>query len=404
MILVIRTGLDLLLENHLGQLRGRRLGLVTNHTGVTRDLVHAVDALTAAGLTLVALYGPEHGVRGGRQAGETIDSDRDSVTGVPLFSLYGVTETPTAQMLQGVDLLLIDLQDIGARFYTYPWTMVNVMKAAAQEGIPVWVLDRPNPIGGLESDVEGPLLDMRFASLTGLYPVPVRHGLTVGELALFVNGEYGLGCQLKVIPMDGWQREIWFQETGLDFVPMSPNTPGLDMMAVYCGTCLVEGTNLSEGRGTTRPFELVGAPWVDGLSLARTLNELELPGVRWRPTYFTPTFHKFAGEECQGVQVHVRDRRLIRPVELGVHLVATLRRLYPDHFAWREELRPNRPGKPFDRLIGTEDVRLSIERGESVREIRTRWAAGETEFSRRRRPYLLYSSSPGVGRDAVKLV
>lgn len=387
---MVRTGLDLLLTRHLSVLRGRRVGLVTNHTGVSRDLVHAADALVSAGVTLVALYGPEHGVRGGAQAGVSIDSARDPVTGIPLFSLYGATEIPSPEMLQGVDLLIVDMQDIGARFYTYPWTMVNVMTAASAAGIPVMVLDRPNPVGGLEQDVEGPLLDMRFASLTGLYPIPVRHGLTMGELAQFVNEEFGLNCSLHVIPMEGWRRELWFQETGLDFVPMSPNTPGLDMVAVYCGTCLIEGTNLSEGRGTTKPFEVVGAPWVDGLELARALNELALPGVRWRPTFFTPAFQKFAGEECAGVQIHVRDPRVIRPVALGVHLVAALRRLYPEQFAWREELRPNRPGRPFDRLIGTEDVRHAIERGESVPVITAAWAAGERDFTHRRRPYLLY--------------
>lgn len=387
---MVETGLDVLLTRHLPELAGRRVGLVTNHTGVTRDLQHGADALRAAGVNLVALYGPEHGVRGGAQAGVAVASATDPITGIPLMSLYGATERPTPEMLGGVDLLLVDMQDIGARFYTYPWTMVHVLAAAGQMGIPVWVLDRPNPIGGLARDADGPLLDMRFASLVGLYPVPIRHSLTMGELARYVNGEYNLGCDLRVIPMAGWRREMWWEETGLDFVPMSPNSPGLDMAVLYPGTCLIEGTNVSEGRGTTRPFEWIGAPWINGPELAQALNALELPGVRWRAIYFTPSFHKFAGQECQGVQPHVRDRRALRPVALGLHLVDTLRRLYPQQFAWREDQRPDRPGWPFDRLMGTDTVRLALEAGEPATAIIAAWAPGVAHFVNRRTPYLLY--------------
>jgi len=387
---LVATGLDLLLSRLVPELHGRRVGLVTNHTGVTRTLEHGVDALLAAGVNLTALYGPEHGVRGGAQAGISVDTSVDAATGIPMFSLYGETEKPTPDMLAGVDLLLVDLQDVGARFYTYPWTMVNVIVAAGSAGIPVWVLDRPNPIGGLQKDIEGPLLDPRFATLVGLYPVPTRHGLTVGELAHFVNREFNLGCDLRVITMQGWRRDMWFEETGLDFVPMSPNTTCMDMAALYCGTCLIEGTNLSEGRGTTKPFEVTGAPWVVGSQLARALNDLDLPGVRWREIYFTPTFHKFAGEDCQGVQAHVRDRRAIRPVALGIHLIDTLRRLYPERFAWRMDTRPLRPVPPFDRLMGTDATRLAMEAGASAREIIAGWAGDEAAFAERRRPHLLY--------------
>lgn len=387
---MVRTGLDVLLDRHVPELRGRRVGVLTNHTGVTRDLEHGVDALRAAGVRVTALFAPEHGVRGSTQAGEAVATSVDPVTGIPVYSLYGGTERPTAQMLAEVDVLLIDLQDIGARFYTYPWTAVHVMAAAAAAGIPVWVLDRPNPIGGLAQDVEGPLLDPRFASLVGLYPVPIRHGLTIGELARYVNGEFGLGCDLRVIPMIGWRREMWWEDTGLPFVPMSPNAPSADMAALYCGTCLIEGTNVSEGRGTTKPFEWIGAPWIDGPALARTLNALDLPGVRWRPVYFTPTFHKYAGQECQGVQPHVLDRRVLRPVALGVHLLAVLKRLYPERFAWRVDGQQGRPGLPIDRLAGTDALRLALDRGTPADAIVASWTSGEADFARRRVKYLLY--------------
>lgn len=382
----VLPGLSVLLSQRLDLVRGRRVGLVTNHTGVTPDLEHGADALLRAGVQVVALFGPEHGVRGDVPAGEPVASATDPATGLPVYSLYGETRRPTPAMLQGVDVLVVDLQDIGIRYYTYPYTMAYVMQAAAAQGIPCIVLDRPNPLGGVA--VEGPVLDPAFSSFVGLYPIPVRHGLTLGELALLFNRRFGIGCDLAVVPMAGWRREMVWEDTGLPFVPMSPNTTGPDMAFLYGGTCLVEGTNLSEGRGTAKPFEWVGAPWVDGAALARELNGRGLPGVRARPVFFTPLASKHAGQRCQGVQLHVLDRGALRPVALGLHLLDACRRLWPDRFAFLDP----QPGERrfFDLLMGTDQVRRQLEAGVPVEEIAAGWRQGEEEFRRLRAEFLLY--------------
>ena len=381
----VRPGLDVLLAERLDLVKGKRVGLITNPTGVRADLTSGIDALHAqAGVKLAALFGPEHGVRGQAQAGEAVQSGTDPRTGVPAYSLYGNVRQPTAEMLRGIDLLLFDIQDVGTRVYTYIWTMALAMQAAARHGVPFVVLDRPNPIAGLA--VEGPVLDRRFESFVGLYPIPVRHGMTAGELARLFNTEYGIGADLTVVSAQGWRRELWFDQTGLPWIMPSPNMPTLETATVYPGTCFVEGTNLSEGRGTTRPFELIGAPWIDPYALADDLNARGLPGVRFRPVYFAPTFSKHAGQTCGGVQLHVIDRQGFHPVATGVHLLDATRRRWPDRFQWQQS------GGSFsiDRLAGTDALRLALDRGMPPGQIIASWEEGVRGFLQLRQKYLFY--------------
>ncbi|TVZ91582.1 uncharacterized protein YbbC (DUF1343 family) [Streptomyces sp. BK340] len=318
-----------------------RLGLVTNHTGVLPDLRPAAHALLETGARLVALFGPEHGLHGTGQAGESEDAGTDPATGLPVHDTYGCVGERLDKLLidSGVDALVYDLQDIGARFYTYVWTMFDLMAAAARTGLRFVVADRPNPLGGLVS--EGPLLDPAWASFVGRAPIPVRHGLTCGELARHLNTSdvpqvAGVAADLTVIEAVGWRRDTGAEATGLPWVAPSPNMPTPATATVYPGTCLFEGTNLSEGRGTTQPFEIVGAPYIDA-RFAPSLAELALPGVRFRDLRFVPAFHKHAGRPLRGVQLHITDRELFAPVRTAVAMLATLRRLYPDDFAWRTE-------------------------------------------------------------------
>ena len=385
---MVLSGLDVLRREGHPWLRGRRVGLITNPTGVTHDLQSGIDILSRhPDCRLVALFGPEHGLRGDVQAGVPLEVTTDPHIGLPVYSLYGATQRPTPEMLQGVDLLIVDLQDGGVRFYTYLWTMAYAMQAAADHGIPILVLDRPTPLGG--EILEGPILNPAFASFVGLYPIPIRPGMTMGELARLFNGEYGIGAELDVVCCQGWQRGLWFDQTGLPWVMPSPNLPTLDSLTVYPGTCLIEGTNVSEGRGTTRPFELIGAPWVDAYRLAEAMNALKLPGVRFRPVFFTPTFGKYQGESCAGIQLHVCDRLALRPVALGVHLIQVLRQLHPEHFAWWPPREPE--GRwPIDLLAGNDTLRRQIEANVPADEIIANWEPGLREFAARRRPYLLY--------------
>jgi uncharacterized protein YbbC (DUF1343 family) len=381
----VRTGLEVLLAEGLPEIAGRRCGLITNPTGVDRHLRSGADLLRASDrLDLVALFGPEHGVRGDAQAGAPVAGGLDARTGLPVHSLYGNTRRPTPEMLDGLEALLFDLQDIGVRYATYASTLVHAQTAAAAAGIPVVVLDRPNPLSGLA--VEGDLLDPAFASFVGTHPIPVRHGLTLGELAGLVAAERGWPAPL-VVPMRGWRRARWFDETGLPWVQPSPNLPTLGSVTLYPGTCLVEGTNLSEGRGTTRPFEYVGAPWLDPFRLAEELGGRGLPGVAFRPASFTPMFSKHAGETCGGVQVHVTDRDALRPVELGLHLLHAVRRLDGGAFAWLE----GKGGPPFvDLLLGGDGPRRALEAGAEVAEITVDWPDRVAAFAERRRPFLRY--------------
>lgn len=382
----MKLGLEVLLEKQIALLRGRRVGLITNHTGVDPYFRSTVDLFhNHPEINLVALYGPEHGIRGGAQAGDHVTTDVDPATGLPVYSLYGATRRPSKEMLEGVDVLVYDIQDIGVRYYTYPYTLAYAMEAAKEFGLSVVVLDRPNPIGG--EIVEGNILDPAYASFVGLYPLPNRHGMTIGELARWFN--LTVGCDLTVVPMEGWTRSTWWDETGIPFVPMSPNSTCLEMSTLYGGTCLFEGTNLSEGRGTTKPFEQIGAPWIDGRRLADALNALNLPGVRFRSVYFTPTFSKHKDQQCEGVQVHIIDKKAIQAPLLGLHMVKTVRDLHPTEFGY---LPPYREGGKqfFDLLAGTDAWRTALEAGATVAEISATWAEQQKPFLAQRKSALIY--------------
>jgi len=383
----VKPGLEVLLEQKLGLVRGKRVGVITNHSAVTRDLAHIVDVLLGAGLKVTALYGPEHGVRGDIADGKEIPSGKDPRTGIPVFSLYGPTKKPTPEMLAGVDVILYDLQDVGARFYTYTYTMSYVMQACAENRKQFIVLDRPNPITGIA--VEGNMLQPGFGSFIGLHPMPIRHGMTIGELAAYFNDELHFGADLEIVPCQGWKRAMWFDQTGLPWVMPSPNMPTLDAGLLYPGTCFIEGTNVSEARGTSKPFEMAGAPWVDGYALAARLNSLDLPGVRFRPVHFIPSASKHQGAACGGVQVHIMKRDAVRAVDVGLHLVKTLHDIYPNDFQFRA---PGPSGKHFfDLLAGTDKIRLAIQAGVPVDEIVASWQNELGAFMRARQKYLLYS-------------
>nr|WP_246211714.1 DUF1343 domain-containing protein [Phytoactinopolyspora alkaliphila] len=354
-------------------LNAERIGLVTNYTGVMPDLRRSIDALVAAGVPVTALFGPEHGLRGTTQAGESEPATSDPESGLPLFDTYQHSGADLDALVSsaGIDALLLDLQDIGTRFYTYIWTMFDLLVSAARLDVPFGVLDRPNPLGG--GSVEGPLLDPSFASFVGRTPIPVRHGLTMGELARHLNSAAvpraaGRPAELTVVTMTGWARHTYFDGTGLPWVMPSVNIPTPDTALAYPGTGLFEGTNLSEGRGTTRPFELIGAPYVDG-KWAAALNERGLPGVRFRDVSFTPTFHKYAGEVLRGVQLHVSDRDAFRPVRTAVTMLHTLRLLYPDEFGWRAD-GPGFSGTHFvDLLWGSSALRDTVDAGEDPEQL-----------------------------------
>jgi uncharacterized protein YbbC (DUF1343 family) len=386
---VVRSGLDVLLSRPAA-VRGLRLGLIANPTAVTSRLVHAALALRKArGIRLAALFGPEHGIWADAQDLIEVEDSRDPMTGLPVFSLYGKTRVPTAAMLQGIDALVYDVQDVGARYYTFIYTMLHAMEACAEHGRVLVVLDRPNPLGGEQLD--GNLLDARFLSFVGMHPLVVRHGMTVGELALMFREERGLKLDLRIVRMRGWQRGMHFEETGLPWVLPSPNMPTVDTAFVYPGGCLVEGTNLSEGRGTTRPFELTGAPWLDPWRLAADLGRERLPGVAFRPTFFTPTFQKHAGRLCGGVQLHVTDRKRFPAFLAYLLLIAHARRQSPERFAWRDPpYEYEHVKRPIDILCGTDAVRRAIDDGTSPRAFLAAWSRERAAFQRRRRPFLLY--------------
>lgn len=381
----VRTGLDRLPE--MGELlRGLRVGLIANPSSVDASFRHARDVVAGLpGVTLAALFAPEHGFDAVEQDLVEIADTEDRV---PVHSLYGPTRRPTAAMLEGLDALVFDIQDVGSRYYTYVWTMAHAMEAAAEHGKRIVVLDRPNPIG---SAVEGNLIRDDHRSFVGLYSIPNRHGMTAGEIAGLVNRHYGIGADLVIVGCRGWTPDQWLDDTGLPFIPPSPNMPTLDTAAVYPGACLIEGTNLSEGRGTTRPFEVCGAPWVDGTRLAAALDEEELPGVHFRPVRFRPTFHKFAGEECGGVFQHVTDRDTYLPWRTGIAILNQARQLWPTEFDWRQppyEYELER--LPIDILAGSPDIREGIETGRTTVEIAD---AGNTDgggFGPIRDAFLLY--------------
>jgi beta-N-acetylhexosaminidase len=383
-----KLGLEVFLYQRLDLVAGRGVGLVAGASSIDSRLVSSVERLhTQPGVNLSALFGPEHGLRGEAQAGQHVNGYTDAITGLPVYSLYGDTQKPTPEMLKGVDVLVFDLQEGGVRFYTYLSTLAYVMQAATEHGLPVIVLDRPAFLNG--DVVEGPVLASDYTSFVGLYPIPIRYGMTAGEIAGLFNEAFGIGCDLTIVTMDGWRRSMWFDDTGLPFVPPSPNLPTLSAITVYPGTCLVEGTTLSEGRGTTKPFEYIGAPWIEAEALAAALNDLELAGVRFRAVYFTPAFSKYQGEACAGVHVFVTDRDVLRPVEVGLHLLALVRAMYPDHFGWRA---PWTAGGhyPIDLLSGGIQVRQHLDASQPIPDLVNGWQDELRTFSNLRAKYLLY--------------
>jgi len=380
----VRTGLDNV-TGHRSLFAGQRIGIIANHTAYDRQERFIVDVFKDIdGARVVALFSPEHGLYGVEEAGETIDDRRDPKYGLPVHRLYGRTRKPTPQMLEGIDVLVFDIQDVGVRFYTYISTMSLAMEAAAECGKLFIVLDRPNPIGGTR--VEGPILEPPLASFVGMHAIPVRHGLTVGELARMIDGQGwlagGVHVDLSVVPMTGWNRTMWHDQTGLVFRKPSPNMPDLETATVYPGLCLREGTNLSEGRGTTMPFRQFGAPWIEGLKLAARLNSLSLPGLTFHATTFTPTASKHEGLLCSGVRIEVTDRNRLEPFWSGVRIVNEIARMAPEQFEWRAD--------HFDRLCGTAAIREAIANRRPLPPLHETYLAACESFRRISRQYLLY--------------
>jgi len=373
------------------RLDGARVGVVCNPASVDRTLQHVADRLSAHPTArLTAIFGPQHGFRSDVQDNmiETRHA-HDEVRRVPVYSLYSETREPTAEMLRDLDALVIDLQDVGVRIYTYIYTLANCLKAARRHGVKVLVCDRPNPIGGVQ--VEGMVLVPGFESFVGMYPIPMRHGMTIGEIARLFNEHFGIGADLEVIPMDGWRRDMYFDATGLTWIISSPNIPTFDTTTVYPGGVLFEGTNVSEGRGTTRPFELLGAPWVVAERFAESMNRRGLPGVYFRPALFEPTFHKHAGKGCAGCQIHMTDRRTFRPVETGVALIEAFRVAAPDAFGWKPPPYEYEYDKmPIDCLAGSSTLREQIDAGIPACEIAQSWEPALADFVKVRKKFLLY--------------
>ena len=387
----VRLGLERLLDGPDRKLiKGQRIGLVCNPASVDSRLIHVSDRLATGDWTMTALFGPQHGFRSDLQE-NMIESPHahDARRRVPVHSLYSETREPTAEMLADVDVLVIDLQDVGTRIYTYIYTMANCLRAARRHGIRVVVCDRPNPING--DDIEGATLDPEYESFVGQFAIPMRHGLTIGEAARIFNDHFGIHAAVDVVPMDGWSRAMYYDATGLPWVLPSPNIPTLDTAIVYPGAVLFEGTLLSEGRGTTRPFELIGAPWIDGERFAEALNARRLPGAYFRPAFFEPTFHKHAKVLCGGCQVHVTDREAFEPMRVAVEMLAEFRREAPSEKLWRDppyEYEHVKP--PIDILYGSDRLRTGIDAGEDPASIVKDWRRDEEAFRELRRTFLLY--------------
>jgi uncharacterized protein YbbC (DUF1343 family) len=378
----VTPGVEVLLDDQKELLKGKKVGLITNPTGIDSKLNSIVDLLyNDPDIELTALFGPEHGVRGDAQAGSYVEFYIDEKTGLPVYSLYGQTKKPTPEMLENVEVLLFDIQDVGTRHYTYIYTMAYAMEAAKENNIPIVVLDRPNPQGGLSAD--GPVLEPEAASFIGLYPIPTKHGMTIGELANFFNEEYEIGADLTVVKMKGWKRSMDYDDTGLPFVLPSPNMPTVSTTIVYPATGLIEGTNLSEGRGTTKPFELIGAPYINSTDLAAELNSLSLPGVKFRAASFTPTFSKHAGKLSHGVEIYVTDREEFDAISTGLHIIKTIHGMYPNDFQFLSN-------NFFDKLIGNDWVRPMILEGASAAEIMNEYQVELDEFKKVRKEYLIY--------------
>jgi len=403
----VKPGIEVFLESHIDLVKGKKVGLITNPTGVNTHLKTDIELLfNHPDIQLTALYGPEHGVRGNAQAGEYVPFYIDYITHIPVFSLYGQTmrpdhrmlsdideymrsfdtvdtgKMPKKQMVSKLDVMIFDIQDVGTRIYTYIATMAFCMQACAENNIKFIVLDRPNPINGV--DLEGPILEYpEFSSFVGLYPIPVRHGMTVGELALMFNDSFlEKKVTLEIIPMQGWERDMWYDETGIPWVIPSPNMPTLNTATVYPGQVYLEGTNISEGRGTTKPFELFGAPWIEAHHLTRILNSLNLSGVRFREAWFKPVMSKYEGELCEGSQIHITDRKAFKSFECSLSIIKTIRDEYPDHFKFHEDY--------FDKIMGTDQIRKDLIKGISIKDITSSYQKELSLFKKQREKYLLY--------------
>jgi uncharacterized protein YbbC (DUF1343 family) len=390
----VTTGLERLLADPKKFLKGNRIGLVVNHTSVAKDgLPSFIHFHRHKDFQLVKLFAPEHGLYGVDQDMVDVDHDTEPATGTPIVSLYGkdhASLTPDAGLMKGIDTLVFDIQDIGSRYYTFIYTLANCMQTCKQAGVPMVVCDRPNPINGVQ--VEGNLVREGWHSFVGQYSLPNRHGMTVGELAQWFNDETGIDCDLTVIPMKGWKREMWYDQTGLLWVSPSPNMPMVSTATVYPGMCLIEGTQLSEGRGTTLPFELCGAPGIDSHRLAESLANEKLPGVLFRPQYFKPTFQKCAGDICGGVQMHVTDRNSFKPLITGIAVIQAIAHLFPKAFKWRTEPYEFVSDRPaIDLLYGHPEFRETLlPEKRTLKEIEESWQTDLANFQATRKSYLSY--------------
>ena len=379
-------GIENFLQNHLAQIKGKRVGLVTNPSGVNRSLQHTADLLFAhPAINLTGFYAPEHGIRGAVDAGKTVKNQIDPKTRLPIYSLYGKTRKPTTQMLANVDVLLVDLQDVGIRSYTFIYTMAKVMEAAAEQHKEVIVLDRPNPIGGLA--VEGNLIQPGYFSFVGMYPLPYRHGMTIGELAQLFNQKYQINSKLTVIPLLNWQRNMLWADTQLPWVPTSPHVPHWKTALLMGATGTIgELGTLSVGVGYTLPFEMIGAPWIKGEQFANTLNNLKLPGVIFRPTYFKPYYGLYKDQVCQGIQLHITDINTFKPFVTGIHLMKTTMTLYPRQNLFAKRSRVNM----FNKIMGSDHVFKNLQRGQAVSRIEAAWQNDLNDFLILRKKYLIY--------------
>ncbi len=387
----VQLGVEKLLEGQSDSIRGARIGLVCNQASVDHRYIHIADLFNEhPEIDLKALFGPQHGIRGDVQD-NMIETDHatDQVTGLPVYSLYSETREPTERMLENIDVLVFDMQDVGCRIYTFVYTLANCMRAAAKYGKRVVVCDRPNPITG--EFVAGNVLEPEFASFVGQFPIPTRHGMTVGELANLFNQHFGIGADIEVVPMTGWRRELWHDETDAPWVLPSPNMPTLDSATVFPGAVHFEGTQMSEGRGTTRPFELIGAPYVKPEEYAAALNSIGFEGVYFRSCGFQPTFQKHAGKGCGGVQIHVTNRQVFEPVSVGIAMVKAAYDLYTKDFRWKEPpYEYVYDQNPFDVISGTDSIRKAIEQGSSLEQISASWSDGLEDFKVLRNQFLLY--------------
>lgn len=381
----VRLGIDVLLAEKIDLVKGKRVGLITNPTGLTGRMLPTIDALHQhPDVQLVALFAPEHGIRGDIHAGENVSTYQDKQTGLPVYSLYGKTRKPTPEMLAGIDILLYDIQDIGSRAYTYIYTMAYAMEAAKENNLRFIVLDRPNPLGG--ERVEGNVLDPRFSSFIGLYPIPQVYGMTVGELARYFNTELGINCRLEVVPMQGWTRKMRFAETGLFWTPTSPHVPRAETAFFVAATgCIGELDTISEGVGYPLPFELIGAPWMDGQRLADELNRRNLAGVWFRPVFFRNYYLKFVKEQCSGVQIHITDFQQVEPTKIQIHILNAIRILFPE-----QPVFDTKRIDMFNKAMGTDAIARAIQNQTPADEIINSWQSDLSQFKLKRQKYLLY--------------